>query len=377
MKKILITSTDMMMMQFLLPHVHFLREQGYDVEVACSNVGGRIQEVINAVGEEKVHIVKLFRNPIKLENFKGLKQLKEVINKGNYDLIWTNEPVMGVMTRLAAKKVRKAGTKVMYIVHGFHFFKGASKKNWLVFYPIEKLMSKKTDVLVTINKEDYERAKKLKCKDVRYIHGIGINTERLSQRANRTDVRKELNFNEDDFIVLSVGELNSNKNQETIINALGKIQDMQIQYVICGKGDNLSRLKMLVHTLGIEDNVHFLGYRKDVVDICSQSDVFVMPSKREGLPVASLEAMFCGLPLITSKCRGIVDVMEEGKTGYLHDFNDVDGFATSISKLKREKELRLQMGETNKERVKPYCIQETQVEVLKIIEDFVEDENAD
>ena len=139
MKKILITSTDMMMMQFLLPHVYFLREQGYDVEVACSNVGGRIHEVINAVGKEKVHNVELYRNPIKIGNLKGLKQLKKIVNSGNYDLVWTNEPVMGVMTRIAAKKARKKGTKVVYMTHGYHFFKGGQKK-YKIFYPMSESM---------------------------------------------------------------------------------------------------------------------------------------------------------------------------------------------------------------------------------------------
>ena len=214
MKKILETSTDMMMMQFLVPHVKYLREQGYDVEVACSEVGSRFAEVQNTLGEDKTHRVRLQRNPLKPSNLKGLSDLKRIINSGNYDLIWTNEPVMGIMTRLAAKKARKKGTKVVYMVHGFHFFKGGSKLNWCLYYPIEKMMASKADMIVTVNIEDYQRAQTFKVKQVKYIHGIGINTERLKKIETRTDIRKELGLVDDAFIILSVGELNQNKNQE-------------------------------------------------------------------------------------------------------------------------------------------------------------------
>ena len=371
MKKILITSTDMMMMQFLVPHVLHLKELGYDVEVACSEVGGRFDEVKETLADVKVHKVDLYRSPLQIKNFNGLKQLKRIINASSYDLIWTNEPVMGVMTRLAAKKARKRNTKVLYMAHGFHFYDGAPKLNWLIYYPIEKMMASKTDVIVTINKEDLARAQRFKCKDVRYVHGIGINTDRLTRSKGERYLRSELGISEDSFIVLSVGELNDNKNQSVIIKALGSLKKNDIHYVLCGKGANMDSLKALADSLGIGSNVHFLGYRRDVVDICSEADVFAMPSKREGLPVASLEAMYCGLPLVTSRCRGIVDVMEDGVTGFMHDFDDVQGFATSISELKDNAKLRESMGEENKKRVTPYCLEETKNEILKIIIDIL------
>ena len=372
MKKILITSTDMMMMQFLVPHVKHLREQGYDVEVACSEVGNRFAEVQNTLGEEKTYKVRLQRNPLKPSNFKGLADLKKIINGGGYDLVWTNEPVMGVMTRLAAKKARKKGTKVMYMAHGFHFFKGAPKLNWCVYYPIEKMMASKADMIVTVNREDYARAKKFKVKDVRYIHGIGINTDRLKETNERKDLRKELALEENAVILLSVGELNDNKNQETILRAFAKIDDKALHYVLCGKGKKLEALKMLAEKLGVAERTHFLGYRKDVVDICFQSNIFAMPSKREGLPVASLEAMYCGLPLVTSNIRGLVDVMENGVSGYMHQYDDVTGFSQSIMQLKDNAELCKAMGERNRETVEPYCLYNTKNEVLEIIKEMAE-----
>ena len=161
-KRILITSTDLMMVQFLVPHVINLSENGFHVEIACSNVGGRVEEIRNKLKNyvKKIHIVRLKRSPLAPVNFAGYHDMKRIINTGHYDLIWTNEPVMGVVTRLAARNARKNGTKVMYMTHGFHFFKGAPKKNWLIFYNIEQWASKLCDVITTINGEDYKRAKK-------------------------------------------------------------------------------------------------------------------------------------------------------------------------------------------------------------------------
>ena len=368
-RKILVTATDLMMVQFLLPHIRNLVANGYVVEIACSEVGGRMKEIRDKIGAcvKKIYTVNLHRSPINLGNFKGFREMKRIIEQGYYDIIWTNEPVMGVVTRLAAKKARKCGTKVLYMVHGFHFYDGAPKVNWMIYYPIEKVMASKADVICTVNQEDYKRAKDFKVQEVRYIHGIGINTDRLTVGENKKDIRDELGLNEDDFLVLSVGELNENKNQKVIIQAISLLRDKNIHYILCGKGNQLDNLKKLVEENKLKQNVHFLGYRTDVVDICSQVDVYVMPSKREGLPVASLEAMYCGLPLVTSDIRGLTDVMENGISGYMCRPEDVKGFAKGIKNLKNNPEMRKKMGKHNREVVKPYCIGETKKEVMLLI----------
>lgn len=373
-KRILVTSTDLMMVQFLLPHIMNLSENGYEVEIACSDVGNRMDEIRQKLDGyvKAIHTVRLHRSPADSDNLNGYKDMKKVIHNGHYDIIWTNEPVMGVVTRLAARKARKAGTKVLYMVHGFHFFDGAPKLNWVVYYPIERLMASKADIICTVNKEDYKRAQSFNVKRVEYIHGIGINTSRLTLGERRNDIRAELGLAADDFIVLSVGELNENKNQKTIIKAIAALNDKKIHYILCGKGDQLENLKKLTAECGLSENVHFLGYRTDVVDICSQSDVYVMPSFREGLPVASLEAMYCGLPLVTSNIRGLSDVMENDITGYMCEPANAQSFSESIRKLKDNPDMRRCMGLHNQEIVKPYCLEETKKEVLLLIEGLCE-----
>ena len=370
MKKILITSTELMMIQFLVPHVKNLAENGFQVEIACSEVGGRMEEVRSALeGTVKaIHTLRLERSPVSPRNLLGYGDLKRLLKKNHYDIIWTNEPVMGVVTRLAANKYRKNGTKVVYMCHGFHFYKGASKLNWLVYYPVEKFMSRFCDTIVTINREDEARAKTFHAPNVAYIHGIGVNTDRLHNRNQQSDIRAELGLKKEDFLVLSVGELNENKNQQVIIRALAQLNDPEIHYLLCGKGDKREYLEHLAKELGIGDRVHFLGYRKDVVDICAQADLFAHPARREGLGLAPLEAMYCGLPLVASDTRGIQDYTIPGKSGFLCNCEDVSGFVESINRFKEEPVLRSNCGIYNEKTVEAFCLKQVKTEILHLFQ---------
>lgn len=371
-KKILIASTELMMIQFLVPHVIHLFENGYKVEIACSDVGGRMDEVREKLKNytEKIHVVRLERNPASPKNLLGYQDMKKVIDQGDYDIIWTNEPVMGVVTRLAARKSRKTGTKVLYMVHGFHFYTGAPKKYWLMFYPVEKIASRWCDAIITINKEDYERAKTFHAKEVRYIHGIGVDTGRLKPNDIQCDIKKELGIAEDAFLILSVGELLPRKNQQVIIRALGLLKDKSIHYILCGKGKQLTELQNLAKKNQVENQIHFLGYRKDILNIYGQTDLLAFPSMREGLGLAGLEAMYCGLPLVSSNTSGPRDYMENGKTGYMFEPYDAKGFAEGIKKLRENEELRKACGEYNQKAVVPYFIESVKTEVLELIKEF-------
>lgn len=369
MKKILITSTELMMIQFLVPHVKNLAESGYEVEIACSNVGGRMEEVRSALeGTVKaIHTLRLERSPASPRNLLGYVDMKRLLKTNHYDIIWTNEPVMGVVTRLAANKYRRAGTKVVYMCHGFHFYKGASLPSWLLYYPVERFMSRFCDMIVTINHEDEARAKTFHCPRVEHINGIGVDFSKLCSPDCREEKRAELGIATDEVMVLSVGELQKRKNHEVMIRAIAKLNNPKVRYVICGRGVLLQYLQKLAEELGIREQVSFLGYRMDIPEIMRAADIYAHPSKREGLGLASLEAMASGLPLVTSNIQGIPDYVENGVTGYMCDPDDVEKFNEYLNILISKPELCRQIGCTNLQCAEEYAIAKIQTAILQTL----------
>lgn len=374
MKKILITSTELMMIQFLVPHVKYLTEKGYHVEIACSVVGNRMDDVYNVLGDvvQKIHVLRLERSPLSPHNIRGYQDIRNILKENYYDLIWTNEPVMGVVTRLAANKYRRKGTKVVYMVHGFHFYKGASLLNWLLFCPIEMFMSLYMDALVTINWEDYHWAEKwLRVPCLEHIDGIGVDFKRFNREVSREDKRVELGIASEECLLLSVGELQTHKNHEVMLRAVAKLNDSRVRYVICGRGVLLESLKELSNELGIQNQVMFLGYRKDIPQIMHAADIYAHPSKREGLGLASLEAMACGLPLVTSNVHGIPDYVENGVTGFMCSPSDVDGYVECLKILIDNPELRRQIKENNLIRVEKYSVDKIQKVIAELFSDIL------
>ena len=370
MKKLLITSTELMMIQFLVPHVKYLTEQGYHVEIACSEVGGRMEEVRKTLGDtvKAIHTLRLERSPLSPRNFLGYQDMRKLLKKNHYDIIWTNEPVMGVVTRLAANKYRRKGTKVIYMVHGFHFYKGSGLPSWLLYCPIETMMSGCMDALVTINWEDYHWAEKhLRVPRLEHIDGIGVDFSRLCDAECREEKRVELGIAPDELMILSVGELQTRKNHEVMIRAVAKLNNPKVRYVICGRGVLLERLQKLAEELGIGNQVSFLGYRKDVPQIMRAADIYAHPSKREGLGLASLEAMACGLPLVTSNVQGIPDYVENGVTGFMCGPTDVDSFEKYLRLLIQDKGLREQIAVTNLQQSERYAVTQIKPVVFNIL----------
>ncbi len=335
-KKILISSTDVMMLQFLVPHVFYLLKQGYEVEVVCSNVEGHVDELKDIFkAKVKMHLIKLKRNPMRLSNVQGLLQLIRIIRLGSYDIVWTNEPVMGVMTRLAVRIAGGKKIKIIYVAHGFHFYKGAPKKNWIIYYPIEKIFSHFTDEIVTINKEDFDFAKReFTQTKVLKFPGIGIDTSKFFKEVPSEVIeekKKELGINSNEKVILSVGELEKRKNHETSILAFKEADVENTKLFICGVGTQENSLRKLIEELQLEQRVFLLGYRTDISELCHMSDVFLFTTYQEGLSVALMEAMAVGVPCIVSEIRGNVDLIEKGKGIYCNPY-DVSSCASAITK---------------------------------------------
>jgi len=337
---------------FIIPHIQQLVNFGHQVDVAC-NVVHEIDPTLIELGC-KVHNIAFQRSPFRINNLIAYMKIKKLIKLHNYDVVHTHTPIASVIVRMACRKLKNV--KVIYTAHGFHFYKGAPLINWLLFYPIERYLSKYTDVLITINKEDYDRAKKsFKAKKKEYVPGVGINIDEIEKiSVNRNDKRRELGIEDDAIILISVGELNKNKNHETIIKAIANIKEPKIYYIICGEGPLEKYLNRLIKKLNLENKVIMLGYRSDVIEFLKISDIFIHPSFREGLPVALMEAMACGLPIICSNIRGNCDLITHENGGLLANPYDVNSFVFCIKKLLINVELREKFGLLNKENIKKY-----------------------
>lgn len=339
---------------FHLPYLKWFKEQGYEVHVASK--GNQNIEYC-----DKHFEIPFERFPLKKDNLNAYRELKRVISENNYKIIHCHTPVGGFITRLVAKKTREKGTKVIYTAHGFHFYKGAPIINWLVYYPIEKIMAHYTDCLITINKEDYEIAKKkLKTNRIEYIHGVGMNTERFHKKITKEDrvnKRKELGIKEKDIVFTYVAELNRNKNQIFLIEVIEKLKKeyKNIKLLLVGNCNNKKYYEEEIKKRKLVDEVVLLGKRKDIPEILSITNIYLASSIREGLPVNIMEAMYMGLPIIATDNRGHRELVKSENGFIIHDRIEM---ISRIKQLINDKYLCHRMKSNSRNIVQDYLIEE-------------------
>lgn len=324
-------------MEFHVPYLKMFKGMGWETAVAARN-DYDIPADCRIPYCDAYYDVPFARNPLKSENLAAYTELKRIIDKEHFDIVHCHTPVGAMVARLAARDAAKKGTRVVYTAHGFHFYQGAPLLNWMIYYPAEKYFSKYTDVLITINKEDYQRAQSFRAKRVCYVPGVGINLGKFDiasalHKASRTRIRTEFGIPETATVLLSVGEVNKNKNHRVVIEAIGQLAETDVYYVICGRGPLVKEYEKLAEKIGVSNRVILTGYRDDVADFYQAADIFVFPSLREGLPVAVMEAMASGLPIVCGKIRGCSDLVENGSGGIFVDCKDSFSIAKAIEKL--------------------------------------------
>lgn len=348
--KVLLTATvQSHICQFHRPLVEMLHEHGCEVHVAArNNLAEKNGLKLDFV--DKVFDIPFSRSPKSLDNLKAKKMLKKIIDEGHYDVIHCNTPMGGIVTRLASKQARKNGARVIYTAHGFHFYEGAPKKNWMIYYPIEKFFSRKTDTLITITEEDYRLAKKKFHCQVEHIHGVGVDEKRYFpvDEAEKKRLRREMGYGEDQKLILCVGELLPNKNQKLAIRAIKKIVEQypDALLLIAGNGPEKNNLENEIKVCGVEKNVKLLGYVTNLQDYQHVVDVMVSCSYREGLPLNIVEAMLSGTSVVASLNRGHKELIRNGKTGYLVLANDTEALTDRTLLMLGDKELAESMRKT-------------------------------
>ena len=352
---------------FHLPYMKWFQEQGYEVHLCCRNDTGDPQVQVPYC--DRFIELPFERDPLSKGNLPVYRGLKKLIDEGGYAIVHCNTPVGGMLGRLCSRDARKRGTKVIYTAHGFHFFNGAPLKNWLLFYPAERLLARFTDLLITINGEDYRRASRFQAKKTALVNGVGVDLSRFEPLVDRAAVRAGLELAQDDPVLICVGEHIERKNHETVLRAAALLPDVKVLF--CGVGEKQCELETLAAELGIADRVQFLGFRRDVPQLLGASDIFVFPSWQEGLPVSQMEAMAAGLPCVVSDVRGNADLICPGEGGFLRKPGDAEGFAEDIALLIGDPALCDQMAERNREMMENYSLEKVLEQVTTLYRELL------
>lgn len=362
MKKVLFVATVASHIKtFHEPFLKLFKENDYKTYVAAN---WNLKENKKIAYCDEFIQIPIKRSPYSIQNIKAINELKKLIKKEKFDIIHCHTPMGSVVTRLAAKKTRKNGTRVIYTAHGYHFYKGAPLINWLLYYPVEKWLAKYTDTQITITQEDFDLAKKeFKIKDLYLVHGVGLDEEKfkieITEEENRK-LKEKLKIDNESTVCTYVAELNKNKNQQLLIKAIKRVKDNgnKVTLLLIGKGKFENKLLKLVKKLNLEENVKLLGYRSDIVQLLSITDIYVASSLREGLPVNVMEAMYMKLPIIAVDNRGHRELVKHNENGFIIEQNCAmeNNMSSYLSLLMNDSRLRKQFGENSKNKVENYTL---------------------
>lgn len=339
---------------FVMSSILAAKQCKIDFHLACNWKGSLIEkESAELQYNIRIHHIDFNRNPYHFSNIKAYKQLYQLMSDEQFEIVHCNTPIGGVIGRLVAHQLHIK--TIIYQAHGFHFYKNAPLINSTLYYSIEYLLSRITDILITINHEDYNSAQSFPLKSresIYYVPGVGIDLQTYKYQRNLA-LREQLGLSQNDFVLISMGDLISRKNYAIVIQAIAKLNNPNIHYLICGEGPELNSLQKLTNELNLQSQIHFLGYRIDIITLLQLSDIFILSSIQEGLSRSVMEAMACGLPCIVSNIRGNVDLIDDKKGGFLCDL-DADSFAQNIAQLINNPVLYQQMSQYNLNKIQDF-----------------------
>ncbi len=346
MKKILIVASVWgFLAKFEAQDVGILQKLGYEVHYASNKYNPVYWFPTDIYKNMGVifHNIDIYQSPFGIwHNLKAIRQIKNIIQNENISVVHCHTPSGGLVTRLACWRLP---VYVIYTAHGFHFYIGAGRLHNLIYYYVEKLLSCITDILITINHEDYEVAKRMCKKNKVYlIPGVGLDREHFHETSllQRESARAQLGV-EHQFFLIGIGELRANKNPEVVIKALAYLKEKRmdirsIKYGILGAGKQEKKLRKLAEKLDILENIVFFGYQSDVRPYLMAADAIIFPAIREGLGMVALEALSMGVPVLAADNRGSREYMQHEKNGYVCKENTPKTYALCILKMFEERE---------------------------------------
>jgi glycosyltransferase EpsD len=347
-KVLYVATSDIHLNVFHIPYLRYLKERGCHLDVAVEIRGnGQVPYA------DRVFNLPFKRTLFSLQLVKAYKKLKRLLEEEDYDLVHCHTPIPAALTRIAKRNLPFKSLELIYTAHGFHFYKGCTWWKYQVFFQVEKYLSKFTDVLITINQEDYQVACEhfLAKKNV-YLKGIGVDESKFHQSwdGNKSKLRKELSLKEDGIYLLYVANFIPRKNHRFLIESFKLLVEKkpEAKLLLAGSGRLMQKMNGLVRRLNLEDSVTFLGFRKDINLLLQASDLSVSTSLHEGLGLSLTEAMFTGVPIIATEDRGHKEMIQSGYNGFLFRQGDKDQFIQQILELFENPKLKEQMVERSK-----------------------------
>lgn len=357
---------------FHIPFIKLLQEKGYEVHAAASSSEGRREDVERA--GVTCWEAPFARSPYSPANVQAFRQLRALLKEHHFDLIHVHTPVAAFMGRLLAKATHQG--IVLYTAHGFHFYQGAPRRNWLIYHTAERVAARWTDGLIVMNGEDFENAQRLGFKpgeNLFFVHGVGVDLDQyFAPPMDGSSVRTALSIDPGDVVVTCVAELNENKNHDFLLDAWREFTRRfdRGHLLLVGTGEKMAPLQQRVEQEGMS-RVRFLGYRRDVPQILWETDIATLVPKREGLPKCIMEAMAAGKPVVASNVRGNRDLVEHGKTGLLVELGDVPGLAKALERLISDPELRVAMGVAGRAKIQDYSLEKVLTEMATIYDRYL------
>lgn len=370
--KILYTATsDVHLRTFHFPYLKWLKSQGYEVHVAVEKRGD-----IDLSFCDKIYYLPFKRSPFHPKNWEAYKGLKRIIKLNNFKLIHCHTPAVSVLTRLAARGARRKGTKVLYTAHGYHFYKGAPLKMWLLFFTVEWLLSFLTDAIILINKEDFILTKKyFTSTEAFYIKGIGIDSTRFRTLTaiEKNEIRTELDLKETDFVLLYIAEFITRKNHAFLLRAIPELRKRipDLKVLLVGRGELLEASKSMAIELNLQNVVTFLGWRDDAHRLAGIADIGISTSRQEGLGLGLAEEMLCSVPIVASEDRGHREMIEHSKNGFMFKQGNQDEFLNYVCSLYKDKETRFGMGRYANLKAQEFLINNSLKTMVAIYSKFI------
>jgi glycosyltransferase involved in cell wall biosynthesis len=356
---------------FHIPFLVFFQQRGYEVWVAASGEKSEKEKLEN-MGVKCID-VDFTRSPFSFSNMGAYLQLKKIAKTQDFDLIHVHTPVASFLTRIAFKNARKG--IVLYTAHGFHFYDGAPLINWLLYFNVEKIIRRYTDGIIVMNEEDQRNAIKLgyEKEKIFFVHGVGVKIAENKVDSIKLDrLRNELGLKPKDIVVSFVAELNDNKNHQFLLrnwNDISRRCPNAVLFII-GDGHKAKELQDYVEKQRMS-NVRFLGFREDIPNLLKLTDIITLLSKREGLPRSIMEAMSQKIPCIVTNIRGLRDLTQDKKNGYVINLGEDIELQNAFISLLEDKILRKQMGECSFDLVQPYSIDKVLLEYEKVYKQFI------